>query len=182
MAGCKTVFPLNHRERSMYYQIGSSFRGCAHCGSPRVMRAFCPGQLGWWHYCWDCSAKDQDCWPTDKSVWCKSAERERRDLQFAALIGDTQALEALPPMRRAAIEGAKMRAALAEKPFHEMTHDERTRLLIEQNRQIEMSVNRPVRRGERGAGRPSTGLSQSELANLIASLKAQLDALPEDAA
>jgi len=51
------------RERKLYYKVGSIFKGCAHCSSQSVYRAFAPIGMGWAYKCWDCSATDEVCWP-----------------------------------------------------------------------------------------------------------------------
>ena len=68
------------RERKLYYRVGSYFKGCAFCGITEevetssgrmvlryrtgltVFRSYCPKNLGWTYWCWDCGAKDLQCW------------------------------------------------------------------------------------------------------------------------
>jgi len=62
------------------YRIGSFFKGCAKCGEWHwhelangrkvkrytsgydVFRAYCPNDVGWTYYCWNCGAKDSTAW------------------------------------------------------------------------------------------------------------------------
>jgi hypothetical protein len=63
-----------------YYKVGSYFKGCLACGETewvetkgggealryvsghQVFRSYCPAQMGWTYWCYECGAKDQQCW------------------------------------------------------------------------------------------------------------------------
>lgn len=67
-------------ERKHYYKVGSYFKGCLHCGETelvetnsgkevlrylsghQVYRSYSPKQIGWTYWCYECGAKDQQCW------------------------------------------------------------------------------------------------------------------------
>ena len=69
------------RERKVMYKVGSYFKGCANCGETeevevgdsgrtvlrylsgyQVFRAYPPKASGFTYYCYECSAKDLQCW------------------------------------------------------------------------------------------------------------------------
>lgn len=160
----RTVNPNVWRETKLYFQVGTWMRGCAHCGSAKVFRANSPQDMGWWHYCWECSAFDQDCWPTEKSVWCKSDERRRRDIERAALLGDEKAFGELSATKQEILLTARKRANLAEKPFSEMTRDERMHLLIEQNN-VQAEVR--IRMSQSRSKSASASLADNERIKMI---------------
>lgn len=63
-----------------YFKVGSCFKGCRHCGTTEmrvsakgrakevwldgfnVFRSYDPKFTGWTWWCYDCAAKDFDCW------------------------------------------------------------------------------------------------------------------------
>jgi hypothetical protein len=67
-------------ERKVMYKVGSYFKGCAHCGDTEevetksggvalrfltghsVFRSYQPSAVKWTYWCWDCGAKDLQCW------------------------------------------------------------------------------------------------------------------------
>ena len=67
-------------ETRHYYKVGSYFKGCAHCGDVeevgtdsggvvlryltghQVYRSYSPKQIGWTYWCYECGAKDHQCW------------------------------------------------------------------------------------------------------------------------
>ena len=69
------------------YKVGSCFKGCAHCGDwemvtlsngrdakryssgHNVYRAYYPVRAGYTYLCWDCMAKDGQCWAGDNVVY-----------------------------------------------------------------------------------------------------------------
>lgn len=176
----RVVRPLSWRETKLYYQVGSTFKGCFQCGSIRVLRSHCPGDMGWWHYCWDCSAMDDQCWPmpggTDKkSPYMKTEERKRRDLERGALMGDEAAFEALPAAKRAAITRARSRAELGGgKAFSEMSKDERLALLIEQGRMMDEAKRaKGTHRRSECAPKAAVNAQIAEIQALIAQLQAK---------
>jgi hypothetical protein len=50
------------KERQVWYKVGSVFKACKHCGSFDVFRTFKPHAVGFTHYCYNCSSKDEQCW------------------------------------------------------------------------------------------------------------------------
>lgn len=68
------------RERKVMYKVGSPMKGCRFCGDVeedeetgkrryltglQVFRAYRPWETGWTFMCWDCTAKDLQCWEPD---------------------------------------------------------------------------------------------------------------------
>lgn len=70
------------RERKVMYKVGSYFKGCSHCGETeeievgnsgrtvlrylsgyQVFRSYQPRAVGWSYWCYECGAKDLQCWP-----------------------------------------------------------------------------------------------------------------------
>jgi hypothetical protein len=56
------AWEMRERNRQVWYKVGSVFKACQHCGSYDVFRVYKPQALGFRHYCYTCSAKDQECW------------------------------------------------------------------------------------------------------------------------
>lgn len=69
------------REKKTMYKVGSYFKGCQHCGETeevevgtsggtalryltglQVFRSYVPASSGWTYWCWECGAKDAQCW------------------------------------------------------------------------------------------------------------------------
>ena len=48
------------RNRKVWYRVG--FKACKFCGSYNVFRTFKPHAVGFTHYCYTCSSKDEQCW------------------------------------------------------------------------------------------------------------------------
>jgi hypothetical protein len=59
-----TTLVRPNREWKFWARVGSHFKACANCGSGDVFRAYHPTTAGFSHYCFTCSAIDEDCWPT----------------------------------------------------------------------------------------------------------------------
>lgn len=67
-------------EKKVMYKVGSCFKACSHCADAKylidengreimryltgmqVFRSYHPSQVGWTYWCWDCGAKDLQCW------------------------------------------------------------------------------------------------------------------------
>jgi hypothetical protein len=56
------AWDLRERERKVWYRVGSVFKACKYCGSYYVFRVYKPHVLGFRHYCYTCSSKDEQCW------------------------------------------------------------------------------------------------------------------------
>ena len=121
------------RERKVMYKVGSYFKGCSHCGETeevevgnsgrtvlhylsgyQVFRAYQPKASGFTYYCYECSAKDLQCWSgaidigMDAIVGVRSSVREiKMTLRKGAVKMETKA-----PSR--ASEIARLEAELAE--------------------------------------------------------------------
>lgn len=65
---------IRNRERKFWYRVGG-FRTCAHCESQAVFRAIDPKAAGFTYYCFDCSAKDGQCWPRKEGYSTPAAVR-----------------------------------------------------------------------------------------------------------
>ena len=80
-AALKDKSAATWRERKTMYRVGSFFKGCDHCGETeevevgnsgrtvlcylsgyQVFRAYQPKASGFTYYCYECSAKDLQCW------------------------------------------------------------------------------------------------------------------------
>lgn len=101
-AAMKDKSARNWNERKHYYRVGSCFKGCAFCGEYdeetsesgrikrrytsglQVYRSYYPARLGWTYMCWDCSAKDSQCWEnaadigTDAIVGTRDSVKNRK--------------------------------------------------------------------------------------------------------
>lgn len=80
-AAMKDKSASSWRERKVMYKVGSYFKGCSNCGETeevevgnsgrtvlcylsgyQVFRAYQPKASGFTYYCYECSAKDLQCW------------------------------------------------------------------------------------------------------------------------
>jgi hypothetical protein len=60
--GKDRAWELREQHRKVWYKVGSIFKTCKHCGSYDVFRVYKPHVLGFRHYCYTCSSKDDECW------------------------------------------------------------------------------------------------------------------------
>jgi len=121
------------RESKVMYKVGSFFKGCSNCGETeevevgnsgrvvlrflsgtQVFRAYQPSWTKWTYWCWECGAKDLQCWSgatdigMDAIVGVRSSVREiKATLRKGAVKMETKA-----PSR--ASEIVRLEAALAE--------------------------------------------------------------------
>jgi hypothetical protein len=128
------------RESKVYYKVGSYFKGCCHCGETEeielpsgkiqvrylsghnVFRAYDPQWTKWTFYCWDCSAKDLQCWEEDsigsvaaqlgKPAICGTASAKRA--QKMALRKSCVGMETKVVLPSRSAEIARLEAKLAE--------------------------------------------------------------------
>lgn len=76
-AAMKDSAARKHAAGRMMYKVGGFFKGCKNCGEQgehpitgkrgyltghEVYRSISPSDVGWTFWCWDCGAKDLDCW------------------------------------------------------------------------------------------------------------------------
>ena len=77
-AAMRDVAAKRWREDKLYYRVGSTFKGCANCGDYeededgggrrrytsglQVFRSYDPKWMGWTYWCYECGAKDEQCW------------------------------------------------------------------------------------------------------------------------
>jgi len=72
-------------ENRHYFRVGSYMKGCAHCGDTKevetpsggvrivytsgfqVFRTYDPQWMGCTWFCWECGAKDLQCWSPDQA-------------------------------------------------------------------------------------------------------------------
>jgi ribosomal protein L44E len=74
-----------HKLKKVAYKIGSFFKGCAFCGDTEekqvgsrmkvvylsgynVWRAYVPRRVNWTYWCYDCGAKDGQCWDNARDI------------------------------------------------------------------------------------------------------------------
>jgi hypothetical protein len=135
-AAMKDHSAMTWRERKVMFRVGSVFRGCHFCGITywvelpsgkeverwstglNVFRAYQPSASGFTYYCWDCSAKDLQCWDwatdigMDAIVGCRGAVKARKyALRKELAKFDDKMLVLRAPSRAAEI--AKLEAELA---------------------------------------------------------------------
>jgi hypothetical protein len=152
----RTITPVAWRETKLYYKVGSTFKGCFHCGSEDVFRSVQPGQVGWWHYCWSCSAKDQECWPTDQPAPYRSKAEEQRIRERAETLAAQQTLGNESPA------------------YHLLTPREQMERRIIQNRALDVKIGLHPKR-KRSSGPSLSGMMKEKLERLEA-LRAMLAA------
>ena len=111
-------------ERKLYYRVGSFFKGCHNCGEFhleevgsgrkvkrydsgfQVFRSYCPKNMGWTYWCYECGAKDKVCWedPQDLGMDAirgshdamravRSAMRKQRDARIKEAVARYQVCE-----------------------------------------------------------------------------------------
>ena len=122
------------REKKVMYKIGSYFQGCANCGETtevevgnsgrtvlrylsglQVFRAYQPKASGFTYYCWECSAKDLQCWSgaldigVDAIVGSRDSVRARK----AEMRRDAVKNDVVPKAPSRASEIARLEAELA---------------------------------------------------------------------
>jgi hypothetical protein len=58
------AWEFRERNRKVWYKVGCPLyeKACKYCGSYDVFRVYKPHVLGIRHYCYTCSAKDEECW------------------------------------------------------------------------------------------------------------------------
>jgi hypothetical protein len=91
------------RERKVMYKVGSYFKGCSNCGETeevevgssgrmvlryltglQVFRSYQPSAVKWTYWCYECGAKDLQCWKdaidigTDAIVGSRDSVRQRK--------------------------------------------------------------------------------------------------------
>ena len=121
------------RESKVMYKVGSFFKGCSNCGETKevevgnsgrvvlrfltgtqVFRAYQPSWTKWTYWCWECGAKDLQCWSgaidigMDAIVGARGAVREIK----MTLRKESVKMETKAPSR--ASEIARLEAELAE--------------------------------------------------------------------
>ncbi len=81
------------QERKQYYRVGGAYKACHNCGEYdeerevwtsgfQVFRSYHPEQVGWTHWCYECGAKDERCWPEPQARQAKVQQLDdlRREL------------------------------------------------------------------------------------------------------
>ena len=74
------------KERTVMYKVGTTFKGCSYCGDVeiyidekgrekkrftsgmQVFRSYHPKQVGWTYWCYECGAKDEQCWENAQDI------------------------------------------------------------------------------------------------------------------
>ena len=121
------------RERKVMYKVGSYFKGCSNCGETeevevgnsgrtvlrylsglQVFRAYQPKASGFTYYCWECSAKDLQCWSGAIDIGMDAVVGARGSIMEIKMTLRKEAvkMETRAPSR--ASEIARLEAELAE--------------------------------------------------------------------
>jgi hypothetical protein len=78
---------LRNKEDVESYRVGSIFKACLNCRSTDVRRSYNPAWSGWTHYCFTCSAKDNQCWkPKKVRIVQTKEEKEKAQQDLFAII------------------------------------------------------------------------------------------------
>ena len=131
-AAMKDKSASSWRERKVMYKVGSYFKGCNHCGETeevevgnsgrtvlrylsglQVFRAYQPKASGFTYYCWECSAKDLQCWSGALDIGVDAIVGSRDSVAKRKMVLRKEAVKMAVKAPSRASEIARLEAELA---------------------------------------------------------------------
>ena len=119
-------------ERRVMYKVGSYFKGCSHCGKTeevevgnsgrtvlryltglQVFRSYQPSAVGWTYWCWDCGAKDLQCWSGALDIGMDAIVGSRDSVAKRKMVLRKEAVKMAVKAPSRASEIARLEAELA---------------------------------------------------------------------
>lgn len=119
-------------ERKLYYKVGSYFKGCHNCGireynelpsgrievrytsGHQVFRSFSPKGMGWTYWCYECGAKDLQCWDGANDIGMEAITGNRDAVRRAKAAVRKDAVINKTPVIKQANRGSEIERLEAE--------------------------------------------------------------------